>query len=542
MSAQRVLGVGEDATVLPRGAARITAQGAWTSFNELYGPGGKLEALGAPFSLDSLGVAQLELLLPVQTTLRALAQQPNANISLGPVRTDFSARVARSSVSLDVGLTSRIMLSARIPYEHTISEVVMNTNPRDLRDPRANIAPNPALAATSAAAARNGRVVDSLFRAINELSTRLAGCPANPGDAVCNNRAQVEALLGTARTFATGVARTYGTGTDTTRGSLFVPLANSTIQNAIAARVAGLNDSFKTYIPQLGIWEAPAPAEAPLSAGQANALISEALGVAPVGLVDRSHLGDIEIGAKVLVLDSFGGLAGARAAGSRAGFRLAVGGLVRLGTGQVDRPNELVDVGTGDGQTDIEANGVLDLVFGRRWWASAAGRYGLQLEDEQMLRIPSGSRSPFLPAYREQTVSRDLGDYIELEATPRFVYNDYLSASAQWLYRRKAEDAYAGSFSVDGPGDDPVSLDATVLGIGTEQSEQRLGAGATFSTLRAYDRGRARIPFEVQLFHYQTISGEGYVPKRFTTQVHLRYYTRLFGAPLRPRATPTPAR
>ena len=84
-----------------------------------------------------------------------------------------------------------------------------------------------------------------------------------------------------------------------------------------------------------------------------------------------------------------------------------------------------------------------------------------------------------------------------------------------------------------------MTLDASILGVGTKQSEQRVGGGASFSTLRSFDRGRARLPLEVQLSHWQLISGTGYAPKQFTTQVQVRYYTRLFGAPLRPRpATP----
>jgi hypothetical protein len=540
LSAQRVLGVGEDATVLPRGAFRIAAQGAWSTYNELYGPGGKLEGLGAPFTSDSLGAAQLEILRPLQTNLRTLAQQPAANVTLGPSRMDFSARIARSSIGFDLGLTSRIMLSARLPYEHTISEVVFDVNPRNTPDNAANIALNPALTTATGAAAKNALLVDSLFQAANTLNARLGGCAANPADVVCNDRAQVLALIESTRVFATGIARTYGTGADTTPGAVFVPLAGSTIQSAIAARVTALNASIKTYIPQLGTWSAPTPAQVPFSAGQTNALISDVYGVAPLGLVDRSHIGDIEVGAKVLILDTFGSNAAARSAGRRRGFRLAIGGLARLGTGQVDRPNELVDVGTGDGQTDLEANGALDIVLGHRWWGSVVGRFGVQMQDEQLIRIPEVARSPFVPAFREQTVTRDLGDYLEIEATPRFVYNEYLSASLQWSYRRKAEDTYSGQFTVEVPDEDPISLDASILGIGTEQSEQRVGAGATFSTLRAYDRGRARLPVEIQLFHYQTVSGEGYVPKRFSTQVQIRYYTRMFGPPLRPRATPAP--
>jgi hypothetical protein len=532
-SGQRVLGVGEDATVIPRGTARISALGAWSAYNELYGPGGKLEALGAPLSTDSLGAAQLEILRPIETSLRTLAELPAANVTLGPARTDFSARIARSAVTVDFGLTSRIMLTAKLPYEHTISEAVMDVNPRDVSTNRANIGPNPALVTSGTAAAQNRGVVDSLLLAATQLTTRLSACPGTGADPVCADRARVEALVRTTRAFASGIAQSYGIGADTARGSAFVPTVGSTLQDAIAARLASLNASFKSFIPQLPAWSSPAPAQAPLSAAGASVLLGDALGVNPIGLVERSHIGDVEVGAKILLIDTFGGGAAARRS-SGGGFRLAVGGLARLGTGQIDRPNELVDVGTGDGQTDLEANGVADFVFGRRLWASVAGRFGVQMKDEQLLRIPEVARNPFAAEYREQMVSRDLGDYIELEATPRYVYNDYLAASLLWTYRRKGEDTYTGTFAVTDVNGDAVTLDASILGVGTEQSEQRVGGGATFSTLRAFDRGRANIPIEIQLLHWQTVSGSGYTPKRFNTQVQLRYYTRLFGSPLRP--------
>ena len=208
---------------------------------------------------------------------------------------------------------------------------------------------------------------------------------------------------------------------------------------------------------------------------------------------------------------------------------------MRFGTAQVDRPDDLVDVGTGDGQTDIEASGYADLVFTRRLWMSAIARYGVQMEDALPLRIPNVPRNPYLMAYREQQVTRDLGDYLVLEATPRYVYNDYLSVTAQWSYRRKGEDTYTGMFTVQGPDSLPVNLDASVLGIDTEQTEQMVGAGLSFSTLRAYDRGRSRLPLEVQFLHTQSLSGSGYSTKRFTSQVQVRFYTKLFGAPLRQR-------
>lgn len=538
--AQRVLGIGDDATVLPRGAVRFSAQASWSAYNELYGPGGKLEALGAPLSADSLGARQLEILRPIETSLRVLAQLPTANVTLGPARTDFTARVQRTAFTFDLGLTSRIMLTARVPYERTTSEVVFDVNPRNVSANRANIGVNPVLTPQTAqtSATRNRSVVDAVLAAATQLSTRLAACATTPTDPVCADRDRVQTLVTDARTFANGVAHTYGIGVDTAQGMVFVPLAASTLQTAVAARVTALNASFKTYLPQLPTWETPAAAQAPITVAQANPFLSEALGVDQIAMVQRSHIGDIELGAKLLLIDTFGGSARARAARGGVGFRLAVGGLVRLGTGQPEVPTDLVDVGTGDGQRDVEGNGAADLVIGRRFWTSFVARVGVQMADERLMRIPDVPRNPFVAAYREQLVNRDLGDYVQFEATPRYVYNDYLSLSAQWVYRRKAEDSYSGTFRVTGPDGTPVTLDASVLGIDTRQTGQRLGGGVTFSTLRAFDRGRAGLPIEVSLLHSQVMSGSGYLPKQFDTRLQLRYYTRLFGAPLRPR---TPA-
>jgi hypothetical protein len=533
---QRVLGVGEDATVLPGGVVRWTVQLGWSAYNEVYTPGGPLERLAAPYSSDSLGARQLELLRPLRTSLRSLAQLPNAEVSLGPIRTDFSARVTRSEFVLDFGLTSRLMLTARVPYEHNISEVVVDVNPRnELRHP-ANIGPNPALIEGQrlTATAQNKRLVDSLLNASQVLSARLNACGTSSSDPVCSDQARARALVNDARAFASGIATTYGTGSDTTRGNQFVPMTNSTFQNSIIGRVADLNASFKTYISNLGTWDDPVPAQAPISAVQATTYLRDSLQIAPLGLVERSHIGDIELGAKVLLFDTFGSAARARAHRQGFGFRFAAGALARLGTAQLERPDDIFDIGTGDAQTDLEGNGALDLVFGRRFWASVVGRYGAQLVDQRPYRIPDVARNPFVMKYREQIVSRDLGDYIEIEASPRWVYNDYLSLSANWLYRRKGEDKYTGTFTTEDPTGQPITLDASILGADTEQKEQRVGGGANFSTLRAYDRGRSRIPLEVQFSHWQSISGSGYAPKQFTTQIQVRYYTRVFGAPLRP--------
>ncbi len=538
---QRVLGAGEDATVLQAGVIRWTVQVGWSAYNEVYAPGGPLERLAARYSSDSLGAAQLELLRPLRTSLRDLAQLPNADVSLGPMRTDFTARVTRSEFALDIGLTSRLMLTARVPYEHNISEVVVDVNPRnELRNP-ANIGPNPAFIAgrQEEATAQNKRLVDSLLNASEVVLARLNACAGGSTDPVCADQARARSLVNEARAFASGIATTYGTGADTAKGNAFVPMSTSVFQSSIVGRVESINASFKTYIANLGTWDNPVGAPAPISAVQATTYLRDSLQIAPLGLVERSHIGDIELGAKVLLIDTFGSGPGARAHRKGFGMRVAAGALARLATAQLERPDDIFDIGTGDAQTDFEGNGAVDFIFGRRFWASVVGRYGAQLVDQRTYRIPDVARNPFIMKYREQVVSRDLGDYIELEASPRWVYNDYIALSANYLYRRKGEDKYTGMFTTEDPTGQPITLDASILGFGTEQREQRIGGGASFSTLRAYDQGRSRIPIEVQFSHWQSISGSGYSPKQFTTQIQMRYYTRLFGAPLRPPRTGT---
>src|SRR4051812_12146435 len=88
-SAQRVLGVGDDALVLPAGVFRLRTIGQWTWFNERYGmdtpgrPNGALEPLGVDFTLDTIGTRQFPNLASLQTGLQSLTGNPNWNATLG---------------------------------------------------------------------------------------------------------------------------------------------------------------------------------------------------------------------------------------------------------------------------------------------------------------------------------------------------------------------------------------------------------------------------------------------------------------------------
>src|SRR5687768_10741977 len=112
-SAQRVLGIGDDALVLPRGVLRFRVVGQWTSFNERYGfdtpgrPAGALEPLGVDFTIDTIGVRQFPNLANLQMGLQLLTGNPDWYPTLGNTQVVLRDRVAAFPLILEAGLSRR---------------------------------------------------------------------------------------------------------------------------------------------------------------------------------------------------------------------------------------------------------------------------------------------------------------------------------------------------------------------------------------------------------------------------------------------------
>src|SRR3954468_1964387 len=132
--AQRVLGIGDDALVLPRGVFRFRTVGQWTWFNERYGmdtpgrPNGALEPLGIDFTLDSIGVKQFPNLASLQAGLQQLTGNPNWYATLGNTQVTLRDRIAAYPIVFDVGVTNRFSVAVLVPYVQTHSSVGFNVN------------------------------------------------------------------------------------------------------------------------------------------------------------------------------------------------------------------------------------------------------------------------------------------------------------------------------------------------------------------------------------------------------------------------------
>jgi len=535
-----VLGTGEDAYVVPRGVVRIGVGGRLTSVEEVYATDadGNVSTtptpLGAGLTLDALGAAQIPALRSVQAGLRSLTGLGDLSLSLGRTRGSASADVTTTPLTLDVGLAPRLALRVMAPYVVTRTSVSFDV-PGGADG--ANVGFNPALVAGGARDS-NAALATQLRAAGEALGGAVAACDADPAGAGCaallSRRAEALALVGSSDAFAAGVAGIYGTGEGA--AATFVPLEGDAAHLAVRARVGTLRDAYASFgVTDVIAIEGPAGARARASYGDVQGILTDpAYGLqvdSLTSLVERAHFGDVEVGAKLLLLDSFGSEA-RRLAATGVGFRASVTALLRLGTGQPALPDELLDLGRGDGQNDIEVQPAIDLVLGRRLWASVVGRYGIQQKDEQVVRIPERAGDTFVPRYARQLVERKLGNYYAVEVTPRFVLGDYFALAAQYAYAHKAEDEYTGTFVVDSAttGFGEVTLDAATLGAGSERSEHRVGGGITYSTLGAVQRGRGRVPLEITYQYLRTARGSGgRLPRQATSQIELRLYTRLFG-------------
>jgi hypothetical protein len=547
-NAQRVLGVGDDALVLPRGVFRLRLIGNWTGFNERYGmdtpgrPNGALEPLGVDFTLDTIGVRQFPNLATLQVGLQTLTGSPNWRATLGNTQVTLRDRVTAYPIVFDLGLTNRISVAILIPYVQTHSSVVFNVNTNGTQG---NLGFNPAAGGIAAAVTQNTTMYTQFIAASNALEGSIAACQANPAvspscPALLANQATASSLITQSRLFAGGTVGPVGGAFSPTGGvytaSPFVPIVGTDAQLSIEARVQAFKALYASFLGAGNpiTTNGPFASQSRLTLPDAQRILSTApFGIVadPLTSVGRSHVGDIDVGGKFLAYDSFGDSL-ARLSPKGLNFRTAIAGVLRLPTGQVESANNFVDLGTGRGVTALEGRWFADILLGSRFWQSFIVRFNKPFSDTQEMRIIDLPNEELAPLYRRQTVDRSLGSAFEFETTPRIVVNDFFAISGQYVYRHKNQDHYKGTFTIPAAttGFADITLDASTLDLETETTEHRLGGGIAFSNYYAFTQGKAKVPFDVQYLHWQTVNGSGgNQPKFFTDQIQVRLYAKLFG-------------
>ena len=505
--AQRVLGVGDDALVLPRGVFRFRTLGNWTWFNERYGkdtPGrtdAALEPLGIDFTLDTIGVKQFPNLATIQAGLQELTGNPIWLATLGNTVVNLRDRVAAFPLVFEAGLSKRFSVGIQVPYVRTQITAFFNAN---TSGNQGNLGFNPALAG-EAAATQNATMLAQFTIAANTLEGALAACLANPGASpscplLLANQVNATALIAKSRAFAGGAVGPVGGAFSPNGGvyttSPFVPIVGTDAQLAIEARVQAFKALYSSFLGAGNpiTTNGPFASQNRLTLRDAQRILTEpafGIGANPLESVTRSHVGDIDVGGKFSVFDSFGRSTEARMTPKGLNFRSAVGVTFRLPTAQIESPDNFIDVGTGRKATTVEGRWFGDVLLGSRFWQSFIVRFNKPFSDDQEMRITDLPNEELAPLYRKQMVHRQLGTTFEFETAPRIVVNDYLAVSGWYMYRNKKQDNYTGAFTIPAAvtGFSDITIDAATLDLETAQTEHRLGGGISFSNLYSFEQG-----------------------------------------------------
>jgi hypothetical protein len=482
------------------GVVRLEADGALESWDKRW-LDGRREGYGADLASPALGADLFPFLAQSESAIQRVTGQSAFRLNLGALTTDAAVDRGVGMFGASLGLTRAITIFGRMPL---VSVRVQHASTLD--GAAANAGANPG-------SAQQQPFFSQFDAAIATLTARIAA-----GD-----YAGDPATLALAQSTLAGATALrddlFGLLSNEATASPFVPLATSTAGVALDGRVTALQNTLAASLGVGGFTETPVLPTAPLTAAELEAEVADP--AAPIGiLTDQSKVvfrGDAEAGLALTLVDRWD--RGAR----RGGVRAAVEGLVRFPTGRLARTDRLLALGTGDGQTDVEARGTLDL-GGGRWGVRLEGRYNRQLAAYLVDRVAPPSQ-PYPARDLLAAVRFDPGDETSFAVRPFYRIANALAiiASAERWHHGSDDYAYAA-------GAEPVpGVDAAVLGGETDVSATLVSIGLTYSSPGVARPNSRSLPVDAG-WSYERVVGAsgGRVPDVHRVRARFRLYLGLW--------------
>jgi len=535
--AQRVLGLGDDASTLPAGVLRVTLGSLWDRANERYDADGKLHGLGAAASTMAFDGRFDSRLATAGPLVQALSGAAAFDASLGTLSVGRRDASVDNVVAVDVGLLSRLTIGARVRVASHAIEPDAVLNPRRIEG---TMGFNPAWTNT-AARDLNHALLTQFDSAVAQTTRRIAQCQGAPATAGCaaivQNVAGAQSLVATAADFANALNALYG-GRGSAAGLPFVPISSGAAQLAINQRVLGFRDRFAA-LGAAGIGAQGPVGGALFSPTDLGMLLTDSLYgylMRPLRTVHAYGLGDVSVHLKARLFQTTGD-----DTASIHGFavRQAAQFSLRVVGGSLPAADEPFAPVTGDAGRGFVVQSFTDLFYGSRYSATVIVGVDRQQSQEFAMRMPSfyapavgGVAFPLQLASREVRVTRTPGTRLDIGITPRVAVTRSFWLGASWTFSRQAADAWGVSHIPVAPQGEPTvsELDAPGWAPGTAWTEQRLALGGTYSTVRATREGRARAAFDVSYQHEQTLAGSGWRVAHLSRDVlTLRWYPRIWG-------------
>ncbi|MDF1526321.1 MAG: hypothetical protein RRA15_11890 [bacterium] len=164
-------------------------------------------------------------------------------------------------------------------------------------------------------------------------------------------------------------------------------------------------------------------------------------------------------------------------------------------TGDVDDPDNLVDVPFGDGTTDLILRFHTDYTGVDKLFLNATLKYDIQLSSEEIKRVPDDVNLP-LTANKEK-VDLDLGDVLDLELMGKYSLSREWSIGLKYRYTAKGKDKVDGN-----SGFAYSSLEAE-----TDFTSHMGFLLVGYSTVGKYMDEKTGIPFDLNLAYRDRFAG-----------------------------------
>lgn len=499
--------------LVPRGHLRLGFAPSFTSWDSRFGvrdEGGALvestELLGSDLT-DPLGTS----LFPGVAALEEQISQLTGSAwvgTLGSAQGAVTQNVTRLEFGGHVGVFDWLTVGAMLPWVKTRTAIDVAFDPAA----DADLGVNPSATNNAAVSLYLQRLESASQSTAARAQAACADAPGTPG---CVS----------AQALADRVAAFTSSSVDAYFSSPFFPLQGSPIAGALTAAAAALEAELEAAgLSRIGT---PAFSSRPVD-GETFAQLpsgsSSGLQGSPLETIDRLWAaGDVELSAAVRLLE--GEARDSAAAEPRLAWSLVGQGLVRLGTGEVDDPDTFLDVGTGDGQMDVEGLLLGKLRVGRRIGLRAGARYGVQ-GARTLIRRVAAPEAVLAPFTSRRAVRWSPASYLEVAVSPRWHVSDVLALAADYRLFTKGEDRYE-LLGATGDGSDP---DPALLARETEVTVHEVALGLRYNTLGPRGDGGAGRPLElsVRLVHAAAGAG-GQTPRTTRGELGIRIFRRFWG-------------
>jgi len=481
---------------VPGGVIRVELDGSLATFDRRFFDGQR-ESYAADLASPALGSDRIPVLSNADSQIGRIIGNTGYRINLGKLSADAEAEVGTGFLGLSLGLTNAITIFGRIPLVRTRVQSSLQLDPSS-----ADAGLNPGID-------QQAPFFGELDASLATLSAKLA---AGDYDGNPAQKALAQATLADATTLRSDL---FGLLADPTSASPVLPTAASVAGTALDSRVVALQTTLASDLGVSGFTLTPSlPTEA-ITKSELTDMLTSPAGPVAVRLSDAPVVfrGDAEVGASLTLVDRWD--RGAH----RGGFRAALSGRVRLPTGRRELSDRPLDIGTGDGQTDIQVDLVTDLGAGPLG-ARLTGTYVRQQPSDIVTRVASPSQ-PFAGPDRVASVRRNPGDVFSVGVHPFYRLARTLGFTAGLDHWSRGVD----QVSYVDPAAAIPGVDANVLAEGTKANATLLSVGLTYSNPGSLRPGGTGLPVDASWSYERVLrAGGGRVPDSHAFRGQFRVY------------------